>query len=49
MCNEIDINIMFPYIVALQWIIVNTIGTFIILILLYLQIRYIGNTKILGR
>jgi hypothetical protein len=42
MCNEIDINIMFPYIV-------NTIGMFIILILLYLQIRYIGNTKILGR
>ena len=33
MCNQIDLNIFFPYVVALQWTIVNTFGTFIIMLL----------------
>jgi hypothetical protein len=34
MFNDIDFNVIFPYVVVLQWTIINTIETFIVLILL---------------
>jgi len=34
MCIKIDLNVIFPYVIALQWTIVNTIGIFIVVILL---------------